>query len=961
MAASLHVLSRDARALTYAEPAAARAEIVLSRSLRDMTLEGRSFSGSRVFDIAVDVNHHAVYLSFTDLRLVLVLDLDLSPIRTIGDGDPGVGQLQKPMGLGLDSAGNLFVTDADRGEVLVYDAGGKFLRAIVVPRDRPDSSPKPSDVAVAGDGTVYVLDDQVPRVIVFGNDGSVSRAFGLPDDRRLPWLSGHLLLNRSQDLIVVTGRGINLVSIEGKHLWAWHGCDRLHNIPQGGSGIGIDLEDRILFSRGWHFHAINLDGQYLFDVPINLPHAQVFNAALFDIGQDGRIYVYEGGSASRSVGVSIVKLLEVPDVAPQCKQLRERNRVDHARAAVSPDTAIEVRTAIQGLHEPDAEKRLDAIKKLEALGEGAILAIPWLIDCLADDALAGEAYRETRIADAAAQALSKIGRPAEELLTGAIRDPDPTIRRNSIWILARKRSPAFLPVFLGGLKDKNLAVQRAAAGGLATLRTVEVFDPLASWLLMRLDILGDNEYALSYNDEGLFRTLADIDRERTLHLVLELLDGRQKRSWNLAVLHVLTRELPDKRALERIAGLLTDTDMVVWTAAFSALREIDPEWMKGESGQRALRTSTQHVEGSDPMTRIAASRTLCSMQDPRAVDPLIRSLRLALRESEVVRWTDMDWSSWQAINCLRGLDNGWSSRPAARELAPYFIEALRDEMPAVRMRAVQYLGNVGEMQALLEVLRDEDKAVRTNAAQVLGTSKDVRAVEPLLALLKDKDLKIPAAAYALGAFKDRRSVDALLGSLSDEDIALRMGAIYALGEIGDPGALEPLLAIAVDKSADPRARDRAAGALRRYDDPKVTRFMKAVFSERDRLFLRNAADHLLWKELKVLYGGNVDVYRVVWDEKGFRSLEYSDRSMKWDSPKERLEEYGRTLLTKLSPLFGFDEGEWRLEKLTQEIGGVTLNYKHEGAPGAKTMRVYLFTKPEDAKAGREITSVRVSP
>ncbi len=48
------------------------------------------------------------------------------------------------------------------------------------------------------------------------------------------------------------------------------------------------------------------------------------------------------------------------------------------------------------------------------------------------------------------------------------------------------------------------------------------------------------------------------------------------------------------------------------------------------------------------------------------------------------------------------------------------------------------------------------------------------------------------AAFLLGAKKDKRAVNALIEALQDRDGNVVANVIYALGEIGDPQALEPL-------------------------------------------------------------------------------------------------------------------------------------------------------------------------
>ncbi len=61
-----------------------------------------------------------------------------------------------------------------------------------------------------------------------------------------------------------------------------------------------------------------------------------------------------------------------------------------------------------------------------------------------------------------------------------------------------------------------------------------------------------------------------------------------------------------------------------------------------------------------------------------------------------------------------------------------------------------------------------------------------------------EELRNPAAAnrshaaFLLGVKKEKRAVNALIDALQDEDRSVVANVIYALGEIGDPQALEPL-------------------------------------------------------------------------------------------------------------------------------------------------------------------------
>jgi HEAT repeat protein len=90
-------------------------------------------------------------------------------------------------------------------------------------------------------------------------------------------------------------------------------------------------------------------------------------------------------------------------------------------------------------------------------------------------------------------------------------------------------------------------------------------------------------------------------------------------------------------------------------------------------------------------------------------------------------------------------------------------------------------------------LHDADWVICKAAAAALGAIGDPRAVESLLAALRDSDWSVRKTAIAaLGGIGDARAIEPLLGSLR-ADLAVREPVEEALARIGAP-AVEPLLA-----------------------------------------------------------------------------------------------------------------------------------------------------------------------
>jgi DNA-binding beta-propeller fold protein YncE len=85
----------------------------------------------------------------------------------------GAGALKKPINMTIDEDGTRYVTDSDRGQIVVFDAQDRFLAAFGKPGQL-----KPVDVAIAGD-RLYVTDVKQHKVhILDKNTGEITQSFG---------------------------------------------------------------------------------------------------------------------------------------------------------------------------------------------------------------------------------------------------------------------------------------------------------------------------------------------------------------------------------------------------------------------------------------------------------------------------------------------------------------------------------------------------------------------------------------------------------------------------------------------------------------------------------------------------------------------------------------------------------------------------------------------------------------
>lgn len=119
---------------------------------------------------------------------------------------------------------------------------------------------------------------------------------------------------------------------------------------------------------------------------------------------------------------------------------------------------------------------------------------------------------------------------------------------------------------------------------------------------------------------------------------------------------------------------------------------------------------------------------------------------------------------------------------------------VRDGLAALGQARTQ--GNLDHiLNYCMDTLRKDRRWYRRrDAAYALGRIGDPRAVELLIAvLLTDKSFRVrERAAFDLGIIGDTQAVEALIAALKDEDYNVRSAAAWALGDLGDTQAVPVL-------------------------------------------------------------------------------------------------------------------------------------------------------------------------
>jgi len=553
-----------------------------------------------------------------------------------------------------------------------------------------------------------------------------------------------------------------------------------------------------------------------------------------------------------------------------------------------------VSALIGALQDQEWRVRLTAAYALGQIGDSR--AIEPLIVTLQD--------RDWRVRATAARALGQISDPSALWpLDKAMRDRVKSVRLEAAAILSRTGDPRAIGLLIDALGSRDWRIRKQARESIAKVgsRAVEMLIPILwarNWrkrfdAVYTLGQIGDSRAVepliavLQSKNHGISQWLAMLSKELANRIERwpddndSFLRRQGLHKVGLKVLRNLgwgnaTEELRQEAAIalgqigsaEAIGALSTalgDENVYLRVRAVDALEQIgDP---------RAVEPLVTALQDEDAGVRARAAAALGNIGDPRAVEPLIAILQ---DEDRSIDWWKVYWKAVEALGKIgdpRAVGpalNGWClrtdswSRDGEKDVAKALgkigtpaveplIAALQDKNWCVRSCATVALGNIGNPRAvepvlatmrdegyqegrfwevekvlvrigapavkpLIAALRDENKYVRSCARWAL-VEIGAPAVKPLIATLRDPHVGArKQAAQALGEIGDPCVVTPLIAALRDPNMDVRWEATLALGKIGAP-AVEPLIAVLQDDEVS--VRYAAAMALGDIGDPRA--------------------------------------------------------------------------------------------------------------------------------------------
>lgn len=398
----------------------------------------------------------------------------------------------------------------------------------------------------------------------------------------------------------------------------------------------------------------------------------------------------------------------------------------------------------------------------------------------------------------AAEKLQEIGEPAIEDLLYALKNKNKHIRRKIPQILSEIKNPTAMEPLRYALDDTDEVVSDKAMGALCSL-TKEDVDVLIPLLEKGKDSIKIKAlYAIgsiaSYKRmEDFAEEVHDLEENSTIRLavmpITALLKGKNpfvkiKALWTL-------RRIKDQRSVPSIIPLLKDNNLNVRIAAIETLGIL--------GGEQSLKALIKLLDETNWRVRMETVTALGRIKNNQAVEPLVK--RLEDSDWRVLYRTIIALGSLQDERAVVPLQETFERQDSLmikrfiiialgnishKRAIDFLVSVLNHKDDVIKVNAVYALGKIGKpaVKTLLKMLKQTDnnaEYLRANVIGALGNIGDPRTIDPIIGALKHSSWRVrDSAVIALEKFKNKRAFDGIVTALGDKDRDIRSLAIGIL-------------------------------------------------------------------------------------------------------------------------------------------------------------------------------------
>lgn len=132
----------------------------------------------RPYDIAVD-SHGRAIITDPGARGVHIFDFEQHKYKFVERAEKDRDPMVSPQCVAVDAEDNFYVTDSESGKIFVFDAGGKYLRALGSLKGGEGYFKRPTGIAVdSAARRIYITDTLRDQIFVMDMQGQILNTIG---------------------------------------------------------------------------------------------------------------------------------------------------------------------------------------------------------------------------------------------------------------------------------------------------------------------------------------------------------------------------------------------------------------------------------------------------------------------------------------------------------------------------------------------------------------------------------------------------------------------------------------------------------------------------------------------------------------------------------------------------------------------------------------------------------------
>ncbi len=326
-------------------------------------------------------------------------------------------------------------------------------------------------------------------------------------------------------------------------------------------------------------------------------------------------------------------------------------------------------------------------------------------------------------------------------------------------------------------------------------------DPKAVQPMIRLMKVTKNPYV----ERAAVRALGDLKAKDAVDELVAILEDKDAHKTIRANVVYTLGEIGDPKVVPMLVKALYQEKAFFFAHADLALTKIgEPavdlliQTMQGKNKdiKRMLEGNVEVLKGA---LEANAAQVLGDIGDPRAIEPLLEMV------DKVSKWESANKLivMVRLIAALGDIGEQKAVKPMLKYLDTEFWD-----VSTVVCTALIFVGDRSVLPELFKYARDGKRHPRVRVPMIeaignLGTDENLPELEKMQAEIKDRTLS-PVIAKSVKRLKVyaecKQNVDCWIGKLKSSEPEVREKAAYELGQLKDPKAIDPLIALIDDNN-----------------------------------------------------------------------------------------------------------------------------------------------------------------